>query len=259
MRQAEISTKILADRASLEKGEVHVWNAPLPDECDTAALSKLLEPEERSRAAALAFNLDRARYIHSHSVLRQILSRYTGREPGRLAFDRNRHQKPRLVLERREDPDLHFSLSHSNRGCLVGVRVGSPLGVDIEQLRDVPEAASIARRWFTRAESDALAHLSGAALQQAFFGLWTHREAVVKAIGANLDIGLRQLECALDSAGTVRLVSWRGDQGIGRRWRVRRLEPMEGYLGALATLNHFDCLRCLTWDGEASAEAAAGA
>jgi phosphopantetheinyl transferase len=33
------------------------------------------------------------------------------------------------------------------------------VGVDVEQLRDVPDAASIARRWFSRAESDALAPL----------------------------------------------------------------------------------------------------
>jgi 4'-phosphopantetheinyl transferase len=258
MRQTEIATKILADRAGLETGEVHVWNAPLADECDTGELSKLLEPEERGRAAAFAFDLDRIRYIHSHGVLRQILSRYTDREPGRLVFARSRHQKPRLVREQREDPNLHFSLSHSNRCCLVAVRVGSPVGVDVEQLRDVPEAASIARRWLTRAESDALARLSGAALQRAFFGLWTHREAVIKALGANLEIGLRQLECALDPAGTVRLVSWRGDEAIARRWRVRRLEPVEGYLGALATPKHFDSLRCLTWEGDASAEATAG-
>jgi 4'-phosphopantetheinyl transferase superfamily len=106
--------------------------------------------------------------------------------------------------------------------------------------------------------SGELARLSGAALQRAFFGLWTHREAVIKALGANLEIGLRRLECALDPAGTVRLVSWRGDEAIARRWRVRRLEPVEGYLGALATLKHFNSLRCLTWDGDASAEATAG-
>ena len=32
---------------------------------------------------------------------------------------------------------------------------------------------------------------------------------------------------------------------------VRRLEPMRGYLGALATLDTFQFLRCLTWDSDA--------
>jgi 4'-phosphopantetheinyl transferase len=248
------SKRILPDRAEIKTGEIHVWNAPLAGHCRTGELGELLQPEERARAAAFAFDLDRIRYIHSHSVLRQILSRYTDRDPSELVFEGAPHQKPRLA-PKSGDPDLHFSLSHSNRCCLIAVRVASPVGVDVEQLRDVPDAASIARRWFSRAESDTLAPLSGAALQRAFFALWTHREAIIKALGANLEIGSRQLECALDPDGRVRVVSWRNDQAITRHWRVRSLESMGGYPGALATLTHFDSLRCLTWDGDASAEA----
>jgi 4'-phosphopantetheinyl transferase len=248
------SKKILGDCADLKNGEIHFWSAILPDECDTGELGKLLEPEERARAATFAFELDRALYVYSHGVLRQILSRYTGREASGLVFARSRQEKPRLVRER-DDPDLHFSLSHSNRCCLVAVRVGSAVGVDVEQVRDLPEAASVARRWFTPAESDALARLSGAALQSAFFALWTHREAVIKALGANLEIGLRELECALDPSGMVRVVSWRGDEAVGRRWRVRSLEPVRGYICALAALTYFDSLRCLTWNGDGSPQA----
>jgi 4'-phosphopantetheinyl transferase len=252
--QMRRSKRILPDRAELKTGEIHVWNAPLAGHCRTDELGKLLQPEERARAAAFAFDLDRIRYIYSHSVLRQILSRYTDRDPNELVFEGTPHQKPRLA-PKFGDPDLHFSLSHSNRCCLIAVRVGSPVGVDVEQLRDVPDAASIARRWFSRAESNALAPLSGAALQRSFFALWTHREAIIKALGANLEMGLRQLECALDPDGGVRVVSWRDDRAITRHWQVRPLEPMGDYLGALATLAHFDSLRCLTWDGDASAEA----
>jgi 4'-phosphopantetheinyl transferase len=133
------------------------------------------------------------------------------------------------------------------------------VGVDVEQLRDLREAASTARRWLTRAESNALARLSGAALQRGFFALWTHREAAIKAMGSNLEIGLRELECELDPTGMVRLVSWRGDEAIGRRWRVCCLEPVRGYLGALATFAWFDSLTCLTWNGDCSAQAIADA
>jgi hypothetical protein len=69
---------------------------------------------------------------------------------------------------------------------------------------------------------------------------------------------LRELACALDPDGSVRVVSWQGDEAITRQWRVRRLEPAGGYLGALATLKDFDSMRCLTWDGGAVAEASFG-
>lgn len=242
-------------RAGLENGEVHVWNAPLPDICDTDELIKFLKPEERARAATFAFDPDRHLYVHSHGVLRQILSRYTGREPGELVFEGNRDQKPRLA-RKPGGGDLHFSLSHSGGSCLIAVSLKSSIGVDVERLRPLPDAPRIARRWFTPAENDALARLSGAPFERAFFALWTHREAAIKALGENLETGFGALACAFDSDGTVRLVSWRGDEAVTRQWRVRGLEPADGYLGAVATLADFEVMRCLTW-GRA-AEAAAG-
>jgi 4'-phosphopantetheinyl transferase len=237
---------ILADRAGLENGEVHVWNAPIGDGCDAGELTKLLQPEERARAAAFAFDPDRRLYVHSHGILRQVLSRYTGREPRELVFEGGGDQKPALK-RRPDDGDLHFSLSHSGRSCLIAVRLGSPVGVDVERLQPLPDARRVARRWFTPAENDALARLSGAALERAFFALWTHREAVIKALGESLEAGFSALTCALESDGSVRLVSWRGDEAVTRRWRVRRLEPADGYLGAVAALEDFGALRRLTW------------
>jgi 4'-phosphopantetheinyl transferase len=236
-----------AGRAGLENGEVHVWSALLEDGGDSDQLARLLQPEERARAVAFAFDPDRRLYVHSHGILRRILSLYTGREPGELVFEGIGCGKPRL--ERTPDGgDLHFSLSHSGCMCLIAVSLRSPVGVDVERLRPLPDARGIARRWFTAAEDDALARLSGAAFERAFFALWTHREAVTKALGENLETAFSELACALDSDGSARLVSWRGDEGVARRWRVCRLEPAGGYLGALAVLECFDSLKCLTWD-----------
>ena len=239
--------RVSAGRAGLENGEVHVWSALLDDGGDSGELARLLQPEERARAAAFAFDPDRRLYVHSHGVLRRILSLYTGREPDELVFEGSGGQKPRL--KRRPDGGvLHFSLSHSGCMCLIAVSLMSPVGVDVERLRPLPDARRIVRRWFTAAENDALARLSGTAFERAFFALWTHREAVIKALGENLETGFSGLACALDSDGSARLVSWRGDEGVARRWRVCRLEPAGGYVGALAALERFDTLKCLTWD-----------
>lgn len=254
---ADRLANILADRAGLENGEIHVWNAPLGRDSDATGLALLLQPEERARAAAFAFDPDRRLYVHSHGVLRRVLSRYTGRGPGELVFEGSGGQKPRL-RRRPDDGDLHFSLSHSGRLCLVAVSLRSPVGVDVERVRPLPDARRIARRWFTPAENDALARLSGAAFERAFFVLWTHREAVTKALGENLEAGFRALTCALDPDGSARLVSWRGDEAVTRHWKVRRLEPAHGYLGALATLADFEVMKCLTWGCDGAAEAAVG-
>jgi 4'-phosphopantetheinyl transferase len=234
---------------------MHVWNAPLKDDSDTGGLALLLQPEERARAAAFAFDPDRRLYVHSHGVLRQVLSRYTGREPGELVFEWSGGGKLRL-RRRPDEANLHFSLSHSGRLCLIAVSRKAPVGVDVERVRPLPDARRIASRWFTPAENDALARLSGAAFERAFFVLWTHREAMTKALGETLEAGFGGLTCALDPDGSVRLVSWRGDEAVTRQWRVSRREPAGGYLGAVAALEAFDAIRCLTWEGGGGAEAA---
>jgi phosphopantetheinyl transferase (holo-ACP synthase) len=135
-------------------------------------------------------------------------------------------------------PDLHFSLSHTDRCALIAVRTSWPVGVDIERLRDLPDAKILASRWFTELENKALTTLSGTSLKKAFFDLWTHREAVLKALGVDSETGVRGLEFSLGLNGSVRLVSWRGDREIARAWRVRRLRSGLDYRAALATLRH---------------------
>lgn len=248
---------MVADRltAGLENGEVHVWNAPLDGGGDEPA--KLLQPEERARAAAFAFDPDRRLYVHSHAVLRQVLSLYTGREPEAHAFDGIGMGKPRLA-RRPGDRDLHFSLSHSGGLSLIAVSLKAPVGVDVERLRSLPEARRLARRWFTPAENDALARLSDAAFDRAFFALWTLREAAIKALGEELETGFGALTCALDPDRSARLVSWRGDEAVTRQWRAHRLAPADGYLGAIVTLADFSAMRRLTWGRDGAAEAALG-
>jgi 4'-phosphopantetheinyl transferase len=170
--------------ASLKDGEVHVWKAPLANDHDPSELTKLLDKEERARAVAFAFDVDRNRYFHSHGVLRLVLARYAGCEASELLFQRGVQQKPHL----RQDagiPDLHFSLSHTDRCALIAVRTSWPVGVDIERLRDLPDVRVLGNRWFTRSENEGLANLSGATLQEAFFDLWTHREAAAGLLLSN--------------------------------------------------------------------------
>ena len=232
----------LSQEASLRDGEVHVWKAPLASEHDSSQLTKLLDQVEREQAVSFAFDVDRNRYVHSHGILRLVLARYAGCEARELRFQRDVKQKPHL----RQDggiSDLHFSLSHTDKCALIAVRRSWPVGVDIERLRILQDVRVLGSRWFTRSENQWLANLSGAALQEAFFDLWTHREAVIKALGTDLETGLRGLECNFDRSGNVRLVSWQGDREIVGAWRLERLQLGLDYRAALATLGPLEAIR----------------
>jgi phosphopantetheine--protein transferase-like protein len=133
-------------------------------------------------------------------------------------------------------PEIHFNVSHSADCCLLAARLGCAVGIDIEQVRDMPDALAIARRFFTRSEADLLARLDGNARRNAFFALWTHKEAAVKALGASLADNLERLEFALDPAGHPRLNSFAATPPSQDGLWLRRLDTPAGYVAALASL-----------------------
>jgi 4'-phosphopantetheinyl transferase len=232
------------NRAGLSIGEIHVWTARLVDDQRvTAALLLLLSREERAQAAELSFEHDRMRFIQAHGRVRQILSDYLKAGTATLTFARNRNGKPWLV-PRANGPKLQFSVSHSSDCCMVAVRLDQPIGIDVEKIRDLPRAIDIAQAYFAPAESRALNGLQGTARRDAFFALWTHKEATVKALGISLAANLARVEFDL---GGPRLVAWDGDQAVAQSWSVLRLDPAPGYVAALATAHPIRSLVCKTW------------
>jgi 4'-phosphopantetheinyl transferase len=234
----------------LPDGEIHLWLARLGENEDRAAeFVSLLDREEAARAARFSHRRLRMHFVQSHAIVRRILAAYAGAvDAAGLVFRRGRHGKPRLVAPAVASP-LHFSLSHSGDYCLLGVRLGQPLGVDLEQLRDVPNVCDIARRYFTAGEARMLANLRGGVRRDGFFALWTLKEAVSKAMGASLATSLKWVEFGPDSLGHPRLDALGGDRSRARDWVALGLGPAPGYVAALATPHPFRRLRHFVWHG----------
>jgi len=240
-------TNSCADRSGLASGEIHVWTARLSD--DRHAISdslRLLCGEERARAAQFAFEHDRVRFIQTHGIVRRILADYCGADGATLGFARNLHGKPYLIPQA-TSPNLQFSVSHSSNCCVLAVRLDHSIGIDVEKVRDLPQAIDIVQSYFTPAESSALAALRGTARRDAFFALWAHKEAVVKGLGISLAAHLGRIEFDLDPACGLRLVAWDGDQSVAQKWSVVRLDPQPGYVAAVASAHPMRSLVLRNW------------
>jgi 4'-phosphopantetheinyl transferase len=76
-------------------GEVRVWLADLdrPD-WPFRELTALLDPSERERAAALASDRGRRRFVVAHGVLRLLAGRCAGAAPSSVAFVRAPSGRP---------------------------------------------------------------------------------------------------------------------------------------------------------------------
>jgi 4'-phosphopantetheinyl transferase len=235
-------------RAGLTIGEIHVWTARLfDDDRATAGLLPILDQEERSRATKFSFERDRTRFIQTHGVVRRILASYGDADAATLIFARNRFGKPYLVSWA-NGPNLQFSVSHSGNHCLLAVRRDHPIGIDVEKVRDLPQAIDIAQSYFTPRESRALAALRGTARREAFFVLWTHKEATVKGLGISLAANLGRAEFDLDPARGLRFVGWEGNQSVAQSWSILRLDPAPGYVAAVASAHPIRSLTLQNWD-----------
>jgi 4'-phosphopantetheinyl transferase len=165
---------------------VHVWRVLLDSaEADPISLST----EEQARANRLVHELHRNRFIAMKAVVRDVLSRYLETTPNSIEFEYGEKGKPAIAAAHNA-LGLRFNISHSGGIGLIAVAMGREVGVDVETRQEIPDAMSIAKRFFARREYQELSALPEAVRQRAFLRCWTRKEAYVKALGAGLSCPL---------------------------------------------------------------------
>lgn len=214
-------------------GEARIWTADLePGAATVDRLVPLLSPDERERAARFHFRRDAMRWIVARTALRQILGGCLGADPRAVAFTYGDKGKPALAAPRGAD-DLQFSLAHSAHLAVYAVAVGSPVGIDIERLRPVPEMDRIAERTFSRQERTALRRLPATLRPAGFFNCWTRKEAYIKALGLGLSYPLERFSVSLAPGAPARLEVVESDPAHVETWTMAALAPRSGFVGAL--------------------------
>ncbi len=217
---------------------VHLWRVPLDQPPDIVArLWQTLAADERARAERFAFTPLRQRFIVARGALRDLLSRYTGEAPDRVALTYGAQGKPALVA-RAGRADLHFNLSHSESLAVYAVTRAHAVGVDVEHVRPITDRDQIAQRFFAAREVAALRALPPERQLAGFFACWTRKEAYIKARGEGLALPLSQFAVAVDPDASAALL-WVGDDPLeAARWSLGTFAPEEGYAASLAVRGH---------------------
>jgi 4'-phosphopantetheinyl transferase len=218
---------------SLRTGELHVISAlvgslvPLLEE-----LERVLSPEERSQSRRFRYGRDRARFVVRRGFLRMIVGAYAGRPASDLRLNRGPSGKPSFdVFVGGED--FCFSGSHSHDLVLYSFARRRRIGIDVELIREVPDADEIVGRLFTVSERAEYRSLAERDRPRAFLRWWTCKEAYLKATGAGLGGGLDAVDVALtvDEPAWLRRIA--GDPWEASRWSLVEFAPADGYVAAL--------------------------
>jgi 4'-phosphopantetheinyl transferase len=205
----------------LRAGQVHLWLLA----CDRphGEDESLLSEAEAGRAASFRTVILRRRFITAHAGLRRILAGYAATPAKDLRLRTGSWGKPYL------DGDHHwlrFNLSHSGEHALLAVQRDGEIGADIQAI-SWPAPMDAARAVCSPEELAAL-NRDPSGLPQAFFTMWTRKEALAKAIGTGLQADLFCFDVCTGSADA------RGFLCVGP-WRVCSIATAGSYSAAIAT------------------------
>jgi 4'-phosphopantetheinyl transferase len=241
----------------LNHSDVHVWRVPLDVSRDIVAdLAVLLSDGENARAQRMLCEEAGRRFVASHSALKKILGCYLDQRPEQIRLVADARGKPHLASSA-DAPTLCFNLSHSGEFALCAVTKGRDVGVDVEQVRPVSAWREIVARYFSRHERDALYAMPPDRTREAFFQVWTHKEAYSKALGQGVSRRWTQFSVSLTPGAVVE------PSGAGTKARddglftLCPLEPGAGYVAAVAAQGvgwHLHCWHW-SWAGEDTARA----
>ena len=188
--------------------------------------------QERERADRFAFEPARARFIAARGLLRTIMATCLGTLPRSVEFSYSSTGKPSLGGAFASG-GLEFNLAHSGDLVVFAVAGHGVVGVDVEQVRSIPELSTLSQRFFSPGECAEIEKLSGEEAARGFFRIWTRKEAWLKATGEGI-AGLRKSLEVCGPAGDGELCGGPQDGSGGTRLRLHDLAPAPGFLGALA-------------------------
>ncbi len=157
----------------------------IPDTLHFSDLERYLRfvsPGRRERIRKFRFEKDRLTSLFGELLLRLMLEEHRGIPAGEIRFCADERGRPGLCGR----DDVQISLSHSGRMAAAAF-CSRPVGVDLEILR--PASLSIADRFFREEE---VRYIREAAdREEAFYYIWTRKEAFIKKTGEGLSRDLR--------------------------------------------------------------------
>jgi len=185
-----------------------------------AQAAAVLQVDELRRAQRYHRAEDYYRFLLGRAALRLVMGAYVGLPPASLHFEPGVNKKPLL----REAPVLHYNVSHAGDWVLLAV-AGAEVGIDVERFDPLFAFQDLLDHSFSPAEKTFIER--SPVPHQAFYQLWTRKEAFVKATGRGIDAEFSQVP-ALD--GEHHLA---GSDQVPR-WVVSSFEAAAGYAAAVA-------------------------
>jgi 4'-phosphopantetheinyl transferase len=222
---------------ALPEREAHVWLAR-PEDAEGGGLldeyRRILDPHETARLDRFRFERDRRTFLVAHALLRSTLSHYAPVAPAAWRFAAGDHGRPEIAWGGGSPPPLRFNVSRRCGLVACAVTRSADVGVDVEDTSRLDKPLALARDVLAAEEVATIDSLpTECRRQQAFYELWTLKEAYLKARGVGLGLPLDSFAFGLGPVGRAAvLLRTEGDDP--KSWQFHQECPTPGYVLAAA-------------------------
>lgn len=232
--------------ASFTHSQVHVWRYALnPIPPSLAPFRTWLSPEEHNRADRLINASAQRQFVVSRCMLRQLLGWYGGVPSSDIQITIAEQGKPFPVFP--TGADIQCNVSHTNGLVVVAISGSAQVGIDVEAMDRTVNALNLANRFFSTREARQLAALTEDDRAWLFLTYWTCKEAYLKMRGIGLqgDLSKHEIELDIDSPGAS--ITGLSAATSPRSYTLWRMNPAEGFVGALAIETHHADVAFFDW------------
>jgi len=153
------------------------------------AVRTVLSDAEWARRDRLRVEADRERFLAARVLLRSMLAAGTGVGAGSWGFDSDGFGRPYIATPA-SHTGLRFSITHTRGLVACAVTGCGEVGLDAEAYDRATRTMDVARRFFSPKEVVYLEECSPEKHRDAFFDIWTLKEAYGKALGQGLSVPL---------------------------------------------------------------------
>lgn len=238
MYENEVDRK--QERATLISDVIEVEMACLDVSFRTVEyLKTLLSAQELDRADRFALGRERRRFIVARATLRCMLGQRLQIRPEQVELVYGKRGKPALAPGLASS-SLRFNVSHHREFAIYAFTSGREVGIDIEEVRHLPDADDIADFIFSPHEREMYNALDARDKARGFFNCWTRKEAFIKALGAGLSYPLGSFDVSLAPDEPAQFLQIRGAPDRGCGWRLHAFEPRPGLVAAVAAPQNDD-------------------
>ena len=188
---------------------------------DIESIFSALPPKELEKYEKFRFEADKKRQLAGKILLFTLLTEI-GTEPESVDGLFEYNSRGKLFLP---DLDCDFNISHAGDYAACGIIESGRIGIDIERKRDV-HISEVGDIVFNEAEIDFLNAQNPDKVLDAFYRLWSSKEAYCKALGTGISGNIKDIYIDISGDNPLLRAACLEDTA---RWQFLSFSDIPGY------------------------------